>query len=77
MNVRSRVLVWRAVLMLRRENHRRRVVLRRELAAYTPAELLDLEAAIERYPLGQTHELRSMLVSQRVRGSKAHPTRSA
>lgn len=77
MNVRSRVLVWRAVLMLRRENHRRRVVLRRELAAYTPAELLDLEAAIERYPLGQTYELRSMLVSQRLRGSKDHPTRSA
>jgi hypothetical protein len=77
MDVRSRVLVWRAVLMLRRENHRRRAVLRHELAAYTPAELLDLEAAIERYPLGQTHELRSMLVSQRLRGARSSPTRAA
>jgi hypothetical protein len=77
MDVRSRVLVWRAVLMLHRENHRRRAVLRRELAAYTPAELLDLEAVIERYPLGQTQELRSMLVTQRLREAWFHPPRAA
>jgi hypothetical protein len=77
MDVRSRVLVWRAALMLRRENHRRRAVLRHELAAYTPAELLDLEAALERYPLGQTHELRSMLITQRLREAWAHPPRAA
>ena len=66
MDIRSKVLVWRTALLLRRANHERRSVLRRELAAYTPRELLDLEAVIERYPLGQTHELRSMLAAQRL-----------
>lgn len=61
MDVRSRMLVWRTGILLRRENLRRRRVLRRELASYTPRELVDLEAVIERYPPGQTHELRSML----------------
>jgi len=66
MDIWSRVLVWRTELLLWRANHQRRCLLRRELAAYTPRELLDLEAVIERYPLGQTQELRSMLVSQRL-----------
>ncbi len=66
MDIWSRVLLWRTELLLRRANHERRSVLQRELAAYTPLELLDLEAVIERYPHGQTHELRSMLVTQRL-----------
>ncbi len=77
MDVRSRVLVWRTALLLRRENHRRRCVLRRELAAYSPAELRDLEAVIDRYPPGQTWELRSMLASQRPREPWPHPPRAA
>jgi len=54
MDIWSRVLVWRTELMLLGANHRRRTTLRRELASYTPTELVDLEAVIERYPLGQT-----------------------
>jgi hypothetical protein len=77
MDVRSRVLVWRIGIFLRRENRRRRRVLRRELAAYTPRELLDLEAVIERYPLGQTHELRSMLVTQRLQQAWTRPPHAA
>ncbi len=61
MDVRSRVLLWRTTLLLRGANRRRRTVLRRELASYRGHELVDLECAIERYPLGQTQELRSML----------------
>jgi hypothetical protein len=67
MDIWSRVLVWRAGMMLRRANRRRRCALRRELSSYTPRELVDLEAAIERYPLGQTRELRSMVAAQRLR----------
>ena len=66
MDVWTRVLMWHTGLVLRRANRRRRRVLRRELAAYTSAELVDLEAALERYPLGQTQELRSMLAGQRL-----------
>ena len=77
MNIRSRVLVWHTGLLLRRANHQRRSVLRRELATYTPRELLDLEAVIERYPLGQTHELRSMLSAQRLQQAWSRPRHAA
>jgi hypothetical protein len=77
MNIRSRVLVWHTALLLRRANHQRRSVLRRELASYTPRELLDLEAVIERYPLGQTHELRSILSTQRLQRAWSHPPHAA
>ena len=66
MDISSKVFVWRTALLLRRANHERRSVLRRELATYTPTELLDLEAVIERYPHSQTRELRSMLATQRL-----------
>jgi len=75
MDMWSRVLVWRTELMLLGANHRRRTTLRRELASYTPTELVDLEAVIERYPLGQTRELRSMLGDlrlQRAWGRRPH-----
>lgn len=77
MDVWTRVLVWHTGLVLRRANHRRRCQLRRELAAYTPAELVDLEAAVERYPLGQTQELRSMLAAQRLRQAWTRPPHAA
>ena len=77
MNIWSRVLVWRTGMLLRRANSRRRAVLRRELASYTSYDLLDLEAAIDRYPLGQTQELRSMLVTQRLHQHAPRPRRAA
>jgi hypothetical protein len=77
MGVWTRVLVWHTDLVLRRANRRRRQVLRRELAAYSGAALLDLEAAVERYPLGQTHELRTMLAAQRLRQAWSTPPRAA
>ena len=62
MDVRSRVLVWRTGVLLRRENHPppcgccgaswRRT---------RPPSCWTSRPSIERYPLGQTHELRSML----------------
>lgn len=71
MDVRSRVLLWRTGLLLRRANHRRRVTLRRELAAYaTAAELADLEAIVERYPPGATREVRSFLAAQRLQAAR-------
>ncbi len=66
MDVWTRMLMWHTGLVLRRANRRRRRILQRELAAYSSAELVDLEAALERYPLGQTQELRSMLAGQRL-----------
>ena len=77
MDLWSRVLVWRSGWLLRRANHQRRSTLRRELASYTGSELLDLEAVIERYPLGQTHELRSMLCSQRLQETWSRPRHAA
>jgi hypothetical protein len=71
MDMRSRVLLWRTGVLLRRANHRRRSALQRELAAYsTPAELTDLEAIVDRYPTEQTREVRSFLVAQRLRTSR-------
>jgi hypothetical protein len=77
MDVWTRVLVWHTGLVLRRANRRRRRLLRRELAAYTAAELVDLEAAVERYPLGQTQELRSMLAGQRLQQAWTRPPHAA
>jgi hypothetical protein len=43
----------------------RRAELQRELAGYlTPAQRRDLEATLDRYPDGTTHELRDILASQ-------------
>jgi len=48
-------------------DHRRRSELERELAAYsTPAQRCDLEATLDRYPDGVTHELREILAHQAV-----------
>jgi hypothetical protein len=49
------------------ENRARQARLRRELAAYsTPADRRDLEAILERYPDGETGELRDILAGQAV-----------
>jgi hypothetical protein len=47
------------------DEHTRRSKLERELAAYsTPAQRRDLEASFDRYPDGETHELRDILARQ-------------
>jgi hypothetical protein len=52
-----------------RKSHAR---LRRELAAYsTPAQRRDLEAIIDRYPDGETRELRAILASQAMTSAEA------
>jgi hypothetical protein len=46
-------------------DHQRRAELERELASYsTPAQRYDLEATLDRYPDGVTHELREILARQ-------------
>ena len=46
-------------------DHQRRAELERELATYsTPAQRRDLEATLDRYPDGITHELREILARQ-------------
>ena len=68
MRLRSRVLVWRAGILLRAANRRRRRRLVAELAGYrTPAEIDDLWALLEAYPPGQTQELRAILAGQQLR----------
>ena len=47
------------------EDHERLMELERELAAYsTPAQRRDLEAILDRYPDGATHEVRDILARQ-------------
>ena len=46
-------------------DRKRRFELQRELASYsTPAQRCDLEATLDRYPDGDTHELRDILARQ-------------
>ncbi|HEX2804880.1 MAG TPA: hypothetical protein VHN80_01750 [Kineosporiaceae bacterium] len=62
MNLGSRLLIIRARLVIRRAARHRRRALERELADYaTPAQRLDLEATLDRYPDGVTFELRDIL----------------
>jgi hypothetical protein len=65
MRLRSRLLLFRAGLLLRRANHRRRRQLAAELATYTSqADLNDLYALLDTYPDGQTDEIRQILCQQ-------------
>jgi hypothetical protein len=65
MTLAARLLVARAQATSRKAARKRRAELERELAGYaTPAERRDLEAALERYPDGVTHELRGILARQ-------------
>ncbi|WP_157437374.1 hypothetical protein [Actinoplanes subtropicus] len=65
MELRARLFVFRADLLLRAANRRRRRQLGAELAAYVShAELNDLHALLDTYSDGQTHEIREILDRQ-------------
>jgi hypothetical protein len=65
MTLAARMLVARAQAASRKAARKRRAELERELAGYTTAaERCDLEAALDRYPAGVTHELRGILARQ-------------
>lgn len=65
MDIAAKVLVLRATFAVRRADRRRRQQLERELAAYSsPSDRLEIEAILDRYPPGQTCELREILAQQ-------------
>jgi len=65
MELRIRLLVLRAGLLLRRANQRRRRRLAAELATYTSqADLYDLCTLLDTYPDGTTYEIREILFQQ-------------
>jgi hypothetical protein len=65
MNLAARMLVLRAQRETRRAQRRRRQQLVRELATYcTPSQRDDLLATLDRYPDGQTGEMRDILATQ-------------
>jgi hypothetical protein len=68
MNMAARFLVVRATFAVRRAERERRRTLERELAGFSsPADLLEIETIIDRYPPGQTLEVRSILTQQGMR----------
>ena len=68
MDVRSRLLVFRAEIVLRRANRRRRRQLEAELATYrTQSDLNDLFGLLDTYPDNQTQEIRDILAEQQMR----------
>jgi hypothetical protein len=65
MELRTRLVVLRAGLLLRRADRRRRRTLAAELAGYTSqADLNDLYALLDSYDDGRTHEIRQILSEQ-------------
>jgi hypothetical protein len=74
MRLRTRVLVIRTGIVLRRANRRRRRLLAAELATYTSeSDLNDLGALLDSYPDGQTHEIRQILAAQQLRRRPLSP----
>jgi hypothetical protein len=68
MRLHTRLLMFRAELLLRRANRRRRRQLMAELATYTSqSDLNDLYALLDTYQDGQTHEIRTILGQQQLR----------
>jgi hypothetical protein len=68
MELRTRLLMYRAGILLRRANRRRRRRLAAELASYSSqADLNDLCALLDTYPDGRTHEIRQILGQQQLR----------
>lgn len=68
MQLRTRLGVFRAEIVLRRANRRRRNQLEAELATYTTqADLNDLCAVLDTYPDSQTQEIRDILWQQQLR----------
>jgi hypothetical protein len=65
MEFRTRLMVFRAGLLLRGANRRRRRQLEAGLGTYTSqADLNDLYAVLDTYPDEQTHEIRQILCQQ-------------
>ena len=65
MTLAARIFIARVQAASRKAARKRRSDLERELAGYaTPAERGDLEATLDRYPYGTTHELRGILARQ-------------
>jgi hypothetical protein len=70
MELRTRLLVLQAGLLLRRANQRRRRQLATELAAYrSQADLNDLCTLLDTYPDGSTYEIREILFQQQTHRS--------
>ena len=68
MDLRSRLLVFRAEIVLRRANRRRRRQLQAELATYTTqSDINDLSCLLDTCPDGQTQEIRDILAEQQMR----------
>ena len=68
MELRSRLLLFRAEILLRRANRRRRRRLQAELATYrTQSDINDLCALLDSSPDGQTQEIRDILAEQQMR----------
>jgi hypothetical protein len=68
MQVRTRLGVFRAEIVLCRANRRRRRQLEAALATYTTqADLNDLCAVLDTYPDSQTQEIRDILWQQQLR----------
>jgi hypothetical protein len=68
MDLRSRLLVFRAEVVLRRANRRRRRQLQAELATYTTqSDINDLCGLLDTYPDSQTQEIRDILADQQMR----------
>ena len=73
MGLAERRLLRLAATITRRAARERRLALERELADYgTPAQREDLEATLDRYPDGVTHELREILCRQRMAQEVRH-----
>ena len=65
MTLAARIFIARVQIASRKAARKRRSDLERELAGYaTPADRDDLEAILDRYPYGTTHELRGILARQ-------------
>lgn len=65
MELRTRLTMFRAEMLVRRANHRRRRQLEAGLQTYaSEAELNDLHAVLDTYPDEQTHEIRQILCRQ-------------
>ena len=65
MTLAARIFIARVQATRRKAARKRHSDLERELAGYTtPAERGDLEATLDRYPDGTTHELRDILARQ-------------
>ena len=65
MTLAARIFIARVQVASWKAARQRRSGLERELAGYaTPADRDDLEAILDRYPYGTTHELRGILARQ-------------